>query len=60
MPVTKRKITEGKNKGKYRVSTPSGVKAKATSKEKADAQDRLLRAIDHGFVPSKKKNKPKK
>jgi hypothetical protein len=24
-----------------------------TTKEKADAQMRLLRAIDHGFVPSK-------
>lgn len=60
MPTKIRKITKGKNKGKYRVSTPGGIKSKATTKEKAKAQDRLLRAIDHGFVPKKQKNKKRR
>lgn len=49
------KIT--KVKGGYRVSTPGGVKAKNTTKPKAEAQARLLRAIEHnpGFVPRNKK-----
>lgn len=47
------KIT--KVKGGYRVSTPGGVKAKHTSKEKAKSQARLLRAIEHGWKPSKRK-----
>ena len=37
------------------MSTPTGVKAKGTSKEKAEAQARLLNAIDHGFKPTKKR-----
>lgn len=37
--------------GKYRVSTPSGVKAKGTTKAKAEAQQRLLNAIEHGYDP---------
>ena len=47
------KIT--KVKGGYRVSTPHGVKAKKTTKEKAESQARLLRAIEHnpGFKPRK-------
>lgn len=62
MPYEKRKITAGKNKGKVRVSSPSGVRAKATTPEKAEKQMRLLRAIDHGFIPKKvaKKTKSKK
>jgi hypothetical protein len=36
-----------KVKGGYRVSTPGGVKAKHTTKKKAEAQVRLLRAIEH-------------
>lgn len=55
MPVKKRKITKGKNKGKVRVSTPGGVKAKATTEEKAVAQERLLRAVEHGWKPTGKK-----
>lgn len=39
-------------KGRYRVSTPHGVKAKSTTKEKAQAQARLLRAVDHGWKPT--------
>ena len=50
MPVKIRKA--GK---KYRVSTPGGVKAKGTTRGKAEAQKRLLDAIDHGFKPRKKK-----
>ena len=37
--------------GGFTVSTPNGVHAKNTTKEKADAQVRLLNAVDHGFVP---------
>lgn len=48
MPAKIRKI-----KGGYKVSTPSGVHAKKTTKKKAMAQKRLLNAIDHGFKPSK-------
>jgi hypothetical protein len=34
-----------------RVSTPNGVKAKATTMVKAKKQERLLNAIDHGYKP---------
>jgi len=43
--------------GKYRVSTPNSVHAKGTTKAKAKAQARLLNAVDHGWVPGKKKGK---
>ena len=59
MPVTKRKISKGKNKGKVRVSTPGGVKAKATTPAKAAAQERLLNAVEHGWKPTGKKRKKK-
>lgn len=48
MPV---KIQKNKG-GSYRVSTPSGIKAKHTTKAKA--QKRLLDAVEHGFRPKKK------
>lgn len=48
MPVTKRKI--GRNK--YRVETPSGVKSKGTTKEKAIAQEHLLNGLEHGWKPT--------
>jgi len=38
--------------GTWRVETPNGVHAKKTSKAKADAQVRLLNAVDHGFIPN--------
>jgi hypothetical protein len=38
----------------YRVRTPGGVKAKATTKRKALAQMRLLNAIDRGWKPTRK------
>jgi len=39
-----------KTGGKYRVSTPSGVKSKGTTKKKAEAQKRLLNAVEHGWT----------
>jgi hypothetical protein len=51
MPVRTRRNPDGT----YRVSTPGGVKAKRTTKKKAEAQKRLLNAIEHGFKPSKGK-----
>lgn len=50
MPEKIRKV-----KGGYRVSTPGGVKARHTTKEKAEAQARFLRGIEHGMIPRKKK-----
>lgn len=50
MPVEKRKLKSGK----VRVSTPSGVKAKGTTAAKAGRQERLLRAVDHGWKPTGK------
>lgn len=51
MPVKIKKV----GKGKYRVSTPGGVKAKSTSLAKAKSQERLLNAVDHGWKPTGKK-----
>jgi ribosomal protein S18 len=52
MPVKTRKLKSGK----YRVSTPGGIKAKGTTKKKAKAQKRLLRAIKHNpkFKPRRR------
>ena len=41
----------------FQVRTPGGVKAKHTTKKKAEAQRRLLQGIEHGMVPRKKKAK---
>jgi len=43
------------SKGGYTVTTPNGTHAKNTTKSKADAQERLLNAIDHGWKPTKGK-----
>lgn len=51
MPVTIRKLKDGS----YRLSTPGGVKAKRTTKKKAEAQKRLLQAVEHGWKPTGKK-----
>jgi hypothetical protein len=56
MPVTKRKLKSGK----VRVSTPTGVKAKATTPENAAAQERLLNAVEHGWKPTRRPPKPKR
>lgn len=47
------KITKGKSG--YKVTSPHGVKAKGTTKEKAEAQVRLLQGIKHGMKPRKSK-----
>ena len=46
MPVTITKMD-----GHYQVRTPGGIKAKKTTKAKAEKQERLLNAIDHGWKP---------
>ncbi len=43
MPVRVKSI----GRGNYRVSTPKGVKAHSTSKEKAMHLKRLLNAVEH-------------
>ena len=47
MPVHVTKTRRG-----YRVSTPGGVKAEGTTKAKAEAQRRLLNAVEHGWRPT--------
>ncbi len=54
MPVIKKRLSSGK----VQVKTPGGIKAKATTPAKANAQVKLLNAIDHGFVPTGKTAKP--
>jgi len=54
MPVTIRKV-DG-----YRVSTPGGVKAKRTTKRKAELQKRLLQGVEHGWKPTGKPARKKK
>lgn len=53
MPV----MMEGLPGDKVRVSTPGGVKAKATSFQKAMAQKRLLNAVEHGWAPGRRRSK---
>lgn len=54
MPVTVSKV--GPNK--YRVSTPSNVHAKGTSRKKAMAQMRLINAVEHSnWKPTGRKSK---
>ena len=48
-PVRIRKL---KGRNRYRVSTPSGVKSRRTTKRKAESQARLLRAVKHWWKPS--------
>jgi len=48
MPVKVRKV-DG-----YRVSTPGGVKAKSTTKAKAERQRRLLEGVERGWKPTGK------
>lgn len=55
MPV---RIT--KTGGEYRVSTPGGVKAKGTTREKAKSQERLLNAVEHGYKPTGNPGEPMK
>ena len=48
MPYKTKKV----GKGKVQVSSPNGVKAKGTTPEKAAAQVRLLRGVEHGWKPT--------
>jgi len=41
----------------FRVSTPGGVKAKHTTKAKAERQRRLLEGVERGWKPTGKKAK---
>lgn len=41
--------------GKVKVTSPHGVKAQATTPEKAQKQVNLLRGVEHGWKPTKKK-----
>ena len=43
------------SKGGYRVSTPGGVKAKSTTKAKAERQRNLINATEHGWKPTRRK-----
>ena len=43
------------SKGGYRVSTPGGVKAKNTTRTKAQRQSNLLHGIDKGWKPTGRK-----
>lgn len=51
------KITKNTD-GTYRVRTPKRTHAKRTTKKKAQAQARLLNAIDHGWQPRGLLNTP--
>ena len=51
MPVKIKKV-DG-----YQVRTPGGIKAKHTTKAKAESLKRLLNAVDHGWKPTGKKKK---
>ena len=55
MPVKITRVTGNR----YRVSTPGGVKAKGTTKTKAQAQARLLNAVEHNpkWKPTGKKSR---
>ena len=47
MPVKIKKLKGGK----YRVSTPGGVKAKGTSLKGAKAQETIINMHEHGLSP---------
>lgn len=50
MPVTMKKKGSG-----FEVRTPGGVKSKNTTKMKAESQERLLNALEHGWKPKGEK-----
>ncbi len=56
MPYKETKLADEK----FQVTSPHGVKAKGTTKKKADAQMRLLRGVEHGWVPTGAPAKKKK
>ena len=52
--------TTSVGKGKVKVLSPHGTKAKATTPAKAKRQMNLLRGVEHGWVPTGAKAKPAK
>lgn len=54
MPYTMEKITDGKNKGKYRVKNKDTgkVHSEATSMMNAKKQMRLMQGVEHGWKPT--------
>uniref|UniRef100_A0A6M3JCN2 Uncharacterized protein n=1 Tax=viral metagenome TaxID=1070528 RepID=A0A6M3JCN2_9ZZZZ len=56
MPVRKKKLPSGK----VQVSHGGKVSAKGTTQKKADAQERLLNAVEHGWKPTGKPAKKKR
>jgi hypothetical protein len=54
MPVKIEKEKGGKG---YRTSTPGGTKGRYMTKRDAEAQRRLLNAIDHGWEPTRNRKK---
>lgn len=51
MPVTIEREKGGKG---FKTSTPGGTKGRHMTKRDAEAQKRLLNAIDHGWKPDRK------
>lgn len=47
-------------KGRFKVATPGGVKAKGATLANAKSQQKLLNAIDHGWKPTDNFKKKKK
>jgi len=52
MPVKTKKV-----KGGYKITHGGKVSAKKTTKKKAEAQEKLLNAIRHGWKPTNKRKK---
>lgn len=52
MPVRIRK----KGRNCYSVTTPRGIKARCTSRKKAEKQERLLNAVDRGWTPTRRRS----
>lgn len=48
MPYRVERLTNGK----LRITSPHGVKAKASTPTNAKRQLRLLRAVEHGWTPT--------
>jgi hypothetical protein len=42
-----------------KVTSPHGTKAKSTSKRKAERQVRLLRGVEHGMIPRRRRGRSK-
>lgn len=56
MPVKIKKLKSGK----FRVSTPSMIHAKGTTKKKAESQERIINMAEHGIPIPESWGKKKK